>query len=150
MIKEEGEIQMLKMKVHIYAEEIKRLKELRMPQELNCRLESIEEVLCSLMFLIQNKKKEETEKKRGSSVGKKLRGEILHRDNYTCRNCGKSGKGFEEIKLHIDHIIPKTEGGKGIPSNLQVLCSKCNLLKKNYLFNEYADKSKLKKEVIGK
>ena len=32
----------------------------------------------------------------------------------------------DEVGLQIDHIIPVSEGGKTVPSNLQVLCSKCN------------------------
>lgn len=43
---------------------------------------------------------------------------------YRCANCGKTGKtkrGFQ-----VDHIIPMNKGGKSIPENLQILCSKCN------------------------
>ncbi len=29
--------------------------------------------------------------------------------------------------IHIDHIVPVSKGGKTVPSNLQVLCAKCNL-----------------------
>ena len=35
--------------------------------------------------------------------------------------------------LHIDHIVPVSKGGKTVPSNLQVLCSKCNGNKSNKL-----------------
>ena len=38
--------------------------------------------------------------------------------------CGKYMP--DEVGLHIDHIIPVAKGGKTVPSNLQVLCSKCN------------------------
>ncbi len=55
---------------------------------------------------------------------KALRDEIAERDNYTCKICGKYMP--DGIGLHIDHIIPIAKGGKSIPSNLQVLCSKCN------------------------
>ena len=55
---------------------------------------------------------------------KELREEIARRDNYTCQICGKYMP--DEVGLHIDHIIPVAKGGKSIPSNLQVLCSKCN------------------------
>ncbi|MDE5592419.1 MAG: HNH endonuclease [Clostridiales bacterium] len=55
---------------------------------------------------------------------KALREEIAVRDNYTCRICGKYMP--DGVGLHIDHIIPVAKGGKSIPSNLQVLCSKCN------------------------
>ena len=54
----------------------------------------------------------------------KLREAIKQRDNYTCQICGKYMP--DEVGLHIDHIIPISKGGKSIPSNLRVLCSKCN------------------------
>lgn len=56
-----------------------------------------------------------------------LRRRIMERDGYTCRRCGRympDGNG-----LHIDHIVPVSKGGKTVPSNLQVLCAKCNLSK---------------------
>ena len=55
---------------------------------------------------------------------KQLREQIARRDNYTCQMCGKYMP--DGVGLHIDHIIPVAKGGKTVPSNLQVLCSKCN------------------------
>lgn len=55
---------------------------------------------------------------------KELRQEIINRDNYTCQICGKYMP--DGVGLHVDHIIPISKGGKTVPSNLQVLCSKCN------------------------
>lgn len=55
---------------------------------------------------------------------KDLREKIAQRDNYTCQICGKYMP--DGVGLHIDHIIPISKGGKSVPSNLQVLCSKCN------------------------
>ena len=60
---------------------------------------------------------------------KALRDEIAKRDNYTCQICGKYMP--DGVGLHINHIIPIKKGGKSIPSNLQVLCSKCNGKKSN-------------------
>ena len=60
---------------------------------------------------------------------KELKDRIKKRDNYTCQLCGKYMP--DEVGLHIDHIIPVSKGGKSIPSNLQVLCSKCNGKKSN-------------------
>lgn len=53
-----------------------------------------------------------------------LRKQIMERDHYTCQRCGKYMP--DEVGLHIDHIVPVARGGKTVPSNLQVLCSKCN------------------------
>lgn len=60
---------------------------------------------------------------------KKLRKQIMKQDHYTCQLCGKYMP--DEVGLHIDHIIPISKGGKTVPSNLQVLCSKCNGRKSN-------------------
>lgn len=55
---------------------------------------------------------------------KQLRDAISERDNYTCQICGK--EMYDGVGLQIDHIISIANGGKSVPSNLQVLCSKCN------------------------
>lgn len=55
---------------------------------------------------------------------KTLRKQIAERDHYTCQICGKYMP--DGVGLHIDHIVPIAKGGKSVPSNLQVLCSKCN------------------------
>lgn len=68
-------------------------------------------------------------KNQRNMLTKELRQKIMLRDNYTCQICGKYMP--DEVGLHIDHIIPISKGGKTVPSNLQVLCSKCNGSKSN-------------------
>lgn len=63
-------------------------------------------------------------RKQRSLMTKELRQQIMVRDNYKYQICGKHMS--DEVGLQIDHIIPVSEGGKTVPSNLQVLCSKCN------------------------
>ena len=49
---------------------------------------------------------------------------ILKRDNHQCQYCGsKSGK------LTIDHIVPRTSGGKSTWENLVCACVTCNCKK---------------------
>ena len=57
-----------------------------------------------------------------------LREKIMKRDNYTCQLCGKYMP--DEVGLQVDHIVPVSKGGKSVPSNMQVLCSKCNSAKR--------------------
>ena len=63
-------------------------------------------------------------KSQRSLMTKELREQIAFRDNFTCQICGKYRP--DGVGLHIDHIIPVSKGGKSVPSNLRVLCSKCN------------------------
>ncbi|MDR3049367.1 MAG: HNH endonuclease [Elusimicrobiota bacterium] len=53
---------------------------------------------------------------------------ILKRDGYKCVICGRGIK--EGVELHIDHVIAKDLGGKATMDNGQVLCSRCNFMKK--------------------
>ena len=45
---------------------------------------------------------------------------IYKRDEHTCQYCGAKNK------LTIDHVIPKSKGGRDTWENLVVACSKCN------------------------
>ena len=62
-----------------------------------------------------------------------LRFKILARDKFTCQYCGKSPQ--EGIILHVDHIKPRSKGGKDTKENLLTSCENCNLGKstKDYL-----------------
>ncbi|MFH8119917.1 MAG: HNH endonuclease [Candidatus Aenigmatarchaeota archaeon] len=61
-------------------------------------------------------------------IPKSLRQEVFKRDGYKCVECGATK---ETTTLHVDHIIPKSEGGTDELDNLQTLCEKCNLAKSN-------------------
>jgi len=57
------------------------------------------------------------------AVSKRLRFEILRRDNHTCRYCGASAP---DVKLVIDHVLPNALGGRDEPENLVTACEPCN------------------------
>jgi hypothetical protein len=55
-----------------------------------------------------------------------------------CENCDvetvpaeqhKKGVTPPSNETQVDHIVPKSKGGKGVPDNGQVLCRECNLKK---------------------
>lgn len=53
------------------------------------------------------------------SEWKKLRKEILERDNYICKKCGKYGNC-------VDHIVPWRIVKEHIKENSETLCRSCN------------------------
>ena len=62
---------------------------------------------------------EEAEKIRPS-----VRYDILKRDLGRCQVCGTTAK--QRAQLEVDHIIPKSKGGKTESSKLWTLCFACN------------------------
>lgn len=58
-----------------------------------------------------------------------MRYDVLKRDGFRCQLCGATAK--DGIKLHVDHIIPISKGGKTEMQNLRTLCERCNLGKGN-------------------
>ena len=57
------------------------------------------------------------------AVSKRLRFEILRRDNHACRYCGGSAP---DVRLTVDHVVPVALGGSDEPSNLATACVECN------------------------
>lgn len=71
------------------------------------------------------------------AIPKKMAFEIMERDGYTCQICG-AGAGDPDsfsknrrVRLHVDHIKPRTHGGPVDPGNLRTLCHNCNQSKSN-------------------
>ena len=57
-----------------------------------------------------------------------IRYKVLLRAKNRCESCGISNK---EKALEVDHIIPRTKGGKDELNNFQALCYTCNSQKSN-------------------
>lgn len=51
---------------------------------------------------------------------------LLLRDGYTCQYCGKEPGARE---LNVDHVLPKSRGGRESWDNLVISCRPCNLRK---------------------
>lgn len=58
------------------------------------------------------------------AVSTRTRFEVLKRDDFTCRYCGRKPP---EVKLHVDHIVPVSKGGTDDFVNLVTACQDCNL-----------------------
>lgn len=76
---------------------------------------------------------------------------IFERDNFTCQYCGKKPpnrkvavKWMEKNELSLDHIVPRSKGGKTTWSNVVAACAKCNTKKGSYTLGEIG--WRLKKE----
>lgn len=56
------------------------------------------------------------------------RREVLQRDEFTCKLCGRRGGPYaedESIHLHAHHTIPPSQGGSNDVDNLITLCNSC-------------------------
>ncbi len=80
----------------------------------------------STIFIEKNQKTSvKIEDKRDIPIG--LRYKVLSRDNFICVICGDHPASNPKCKLHIDHILPFSKGGKTKIENLRTLCNKCNI-----------------------
>ena len=57
------------------------------------------------------------------AISKRLRYEILRRDNHACRYCGGVAP---DVVLTVDYVVPVALGGGDEPSNLVAACRDCN------------------------
>ena len=68
----------------------------------------------------------------GRSVSQETRAFVLDRNGFTCQMCGAvAGEEHpydteRKTRLHIGHIIDKSQGGTDDLLNLRALCSVCN------------------------
>jgi Holliday junction resolvasome RuvABC ATP-dependent DNA helicase subunit len=53
-----------------------------------------------------------------------MRRAVLDRDQGICRYCGQRA-----MTLHLDHVVPVSQGGRSTVANLVTTCAECNLKK---------------------
>lgn len=51
---------------------------------------------------------------------------LFDRDNYTCQYCGD-----KPTKLEVEHVVPKSQGGKNTWQNVTTACRSCNAYKRD-------------------
>ena len=63
-------------------------------------------------------------------VSNRVRAQVLERNGYTCQMCGASpgdeANTGRPVRLHMGHIVHRSQGGQDTLSNLRALCSDCN------------------------
>lgn len=64
------------------------------------------------------------------AINRRTRFKIFIRDDFTCQYCGLKAPAAE---LHVDHRVPRAEGGKDSEDNLVTACITCNSGKSDML-----------------
>lgn len=59
-----------------------------------------------------------------ATVPRRLRFRVLERDGFRCRYCGKGAA--QGALLEVDHVHPRSHGGRDSHENLVTACSSCN------------------------
>lgn len=66
------------------------------------------------------------------AISKETRAFVLDRNGFTCQMCGAVAGELHpydltrRTRLHIGHIVDKSQGGTDDPPNLRAICSVCN------------------------
>jgi 5-methylcytosine-specific restriction endonuclease McrA len=56
---------------------------------------------------------------------------LFARDSWTCVYCGAT-----DVRLTLDHVVPRSRGGDSVWENVVTSCAPCNLRKGNRLLDE--------------
>lgn len=51
---------------------------------------------------------------------------LFQRDNFTCQYCGE-----KPVKLEVEHVVPRAQGGKNHWQNVTTACRSCNARKRD-------------------
>jgi hypothetical protein len=79
------------------------------------------------------------------AINKKIRFEVFKRDGFKCAYCGNCPP---KVILEVDHIDPKSKGGKDDINNLVTSCFDCNRGKKNIPLSKIPPKLSENLEVL--
>lgn len=79
------------------------------------------------------RKNRESLSKRLGSTARKIKARDLHRCVYCPNTAETSGR-----HMHLDHLVPKSDGGLDIPTNLVLACHRCNSARQNMSLRQWA------------
>lgn len=69
------------------------------------------------------------------TISKAIRYLVHQRDGFQCVKCGRTPHARDKERrsgpLHVDHVIPWSNGGSDKTSNLRTLCEACNVQRGN-------------------
>lgn len=90
------------------------------------------------------------------SVTAAARLSVFARDDWTCRGCGfrqteeerREATEQRERWLTVDHIVPRSKGGRDAQKNLQTLCNVCNREKADRCDEDAVTPSRLRRGFI--
>jgi 5-methylcytosine-specific restriction endonuclease McrA len=81
-------------------------------------------VLCPQLVYVSLRKRKRCPVHNFSTASKRMRFEVLQRDNYRCVYCGR---GADVTALHVDHVEARSNGGGTELNNLVTACFDCNI-----------------------
>ena len=67
-----------------------------------------------------------------------IKDELLNNQGGMCANCKTKNK---KSIWHLDHIIPISKGGHNTKENVQILCQRCNLSKRDKMPKQWAQEN---------
>jgi hypothetical protein len=120
----------------------RRIRELRSEEGWNIQTHNDQSSLKPGEYILVNLKRIPSFER---SISKETRSYVLDRNGFTCQMCGAVAGELHpydtsrKTRLHIGHIIDKSQGGTDDPSNLRALCSVCNEGASNLTLNRPTD-----------
>lgn len=70
-----------------------------------------------------------------------IRRMVIERDGLRCVYCDDD---LSQSEVHLDHVVPESQGGPTTVTNLQVTCRKCNLQKGVLTESEFVDRLRIR------
>ena len=126
IFKDVGRCPKMKFMVTMYAEYTSPAGKNHYEEDRTFAYEEIKKAYEDMLKRVEKQSREsERRKLERAKMTFSLRYEVLRRDGFRCQICGASQA--DGAKLHVDHIIPVSKGGKTELNNLRTLCDMCNL-----------------------
>ena len=63
--------------------------------------------------------------------------------------CSYCGREYRQRVLEVDHIIPKSQGGRDTPANFTLACQRCNGSKGPQLLHEWLDRIRVRRDALA-